>query len=114
MDKKTKDSQEIEDGKTMAILAYFMIVGTLIAWSMNTEKRNRFASFHIRQAIGLDILFILLGILVSGFDSWFITSPFYLFVMVLWGFGLAGAVQGKITYLPFFGNFFQKWLKNIA
>ena len=108
------DKNSIEEGKNMAILAYILIIGTLIAWSMNSEKRNKFASFHIRQAIGLDVIFIIFGVLISGFDTWWITMPFYLFVTVLWGFGLAGAVQGKITYLPFFGDLFQKWLKKIA
>lgn len=107
-----KDS--VESGKNLAILAYIMIVGTLIAWSINSEKKNKFASFHIRQALGLDIVFIVFGILISGFNSWLLTAPFYLFIMVLWGFGLAGAVQGKLTYLPFFGDFFQRWLKKIA
>lgn len=110
----TEKKDPIEDGKSLAILAYVMIIGTLIAWSINSEKKNKFASFHIRQAIGLDLLFIVFGILVTGFDSWIVTTPFYLFVMVLWGFGLAGAVQGKITYLPFFGDLFQKWFKKIA
>lgn len=114
MSENNTTQHEIEEGKTMAILSYVMFVGTLIAWSMNTNHRNRFASFHIRQAIGLDILFILLGVLVSGFDTWFISAPFYLFVMVLWGYGLAGAVMGKIYLMPIFGNFFQKWLRNIA
>jgi|SRR5690625_3285021 len=107
-----KDS--VESGKNLAILAYIMIIGTLIAWSINSEKKNKFASFHIRQALGLDIVFIVFGILISGFNSWLLTAPFYLFIMVLWGFGLAGAVQGKLTYLPFFGDFFQRWLKKIA
>lgn len=110
----TDKKDSIEDGKSLAILAYVLIIGTLIAWSINSEKKNKFASFHIRQALGLDLLFIVFGVLVTGFDSWIVTTPFYLFVMVLWGFGLAGAVQGKITYLPFFGDLFQKWFKKIA
>ena len=53
----------IEEGKTAAITSYILIIGVLIAMSMNGEKKNTFASFHIRQALGLSITFISLGLI---------------------------------------------------
>ena len=38
----------VEEGKTIAITSYILIVGVLIAMSMNSENKNSFASFHIR------------------------------------------------------------------
>lgn len=107
-------NEVVEKGKTKAIIAYFTLIGTLIAWSMNSETKNEFASFHIRQNLGLNALWLLFAILISGFDSWFITLPFYLIFVSLWGFGITGAFQGKLSYIPFFGNYFQKWFKKIA
>jgi len=107
-------NQTVEEGKNLAILAYMTLIGTLVAWSLNSEKRNKFSSFHIRQAIGLDLLWILFAVLISGFDQWFLTLPFYIFCSVLWIFGFIGAVQGKLAYIPFFGNYFQKWFKKLA
>ncbi len=104
----------VKKGKNMAIVAYLTFVGTLIAWSMNTEAKNEFASVHIRQAIGLDLLFLVFAILISGFDRWYVTFPFWLVFIVLWGFGFIGALQGKVAIVPFVGDFFQKWLKKIA
>lgn len=112
--------EEVKEGKKMAILAYITFIGTLVAWSLNSEKKNRFASFHIRQAIGLDILFVVFGTLISGinteaeFPLWMLTFPFWLACMVLWTFGFSGALAGKLAYIPLFGNYFQKWFKKIA
>ena len=43
----------VQDGKTIAIISYITIIGTLIAFIMNQNKHNYFASFHIRQALGI-------------------------------------------------------------
>lgn len=108
------DTDTVKRGKTKAIVAYLTFVGTLIAWSMDQDNKNSFSSFHIRQALGLDLLFLALAILVSGFNRWFITFPFWMVFIILWGFGFFGAISGKITIIPFLGNYFQKWFKKIA
>lgn len=102
-----------ETGKTAAIVAYLTIIGTIIAYFMNNETRNQFASFHIRQALGIHITFYLLGAFVSIFDSWFISFPFYIFIIVLFGYGLVTAIQGEQKEVPILGNSFQKWFSTI-
>ncbi|HLN94911.1 MAG TPA: hypothetical protein VK183_04685 [Flavobacterium sp.] len=101
-------------GKSAAIMAYILIVGVLIALSINTgEDRSKFASFHIRQALGLSIVFVSLGLIVSNFDNWMITASMYIFVGVLWSFGLFSAAAGRMTPVPLLGAFFQKFFKNL-
>ena len=56
----------VEEGKTIAITSYILIVGVLIAMSMNSENKNSFASFHIRQALGISLTFISLGLIISN------------------------------------------------
>ncbi len=102
-----------ENGKTAAIVAYLTIVGTIIAYFMNNDTKNSFASFHIRQALGIHITYFLLGAFVSIFDSWMITFPFYIFIIVLWGYGLMTAIQGEQKEVPFLGNQFQKWFSTV-
>ena len=104
----------IEEGKSTAITSYILIIGVLIAMSMNSENKNPFASFHIRQSLGRSILFISLGMIVSPFGSPQISIAMWVFVSVLWGFGLFGAIKGEMTPVPLLGNFFQKWLKSIS
>ena len=39
--------EEIKEGKTAAIVSYILIVGVLIAFSINSETKNKFAIFFI-------------------------------------------------------------------
>ncbi|WP_378188234.1 hypothetical protein ACE939_07210 [Aquimarina sp. W85] len=98
------------NGRTPAMIAYFTLIGTIVAFYMNQdEKKTSLASFHIRQALGVHISFYILGALVSLFDSWPISSAFYVFILVLWVFGLITALQQEEKPTPILGPFFQQW-----
>ena len=103
----------VEKGKPVAITSYILIVGVLIAWSMNSESKNPFASFHIRQAFGLSVTFIGVGMIISSFETPMVTYPFWIFVMVLWTYGFITAIKGETTPVPLLGGLFQKWFKSI-
>lgn len=101
------------EGKTAAIVAYLTIIGTIIAYFMNNDSKNPFASFHIRQALGIHITYFLLGVLISWFDSWWITGAFWIFIGVLWIYGLVAAIQGERNVVPVLGVKFQEWFSTI-
>lgn len=103
-----------KDGRTTAVVAYITIIGTIIAYFMNLDTKNPFASFHIRQAFGIHITFYLLGVLVGMFNSWLISSAFYIFVFILWGYGLFTAIKGEQRPVPLLGEYFQNWFSTIS
>lgn len=108
-------NHDIEKGKTAAITSYILIIGVLIAMSMNSgEEKNSFASFHIRQALGLSLIFISLGLIISNFDSPMISISMWIFLSVLWTYGIFSAINGETKPIPLLGNYFQKWLGNIS
>lgn len=107
------DKETVQKGKTGAIIAYFTFVGLLIALTMNADNRNEFTAFHIRQSLGLNILFILLGSLVTGFDTWLISAPFYVIFSILWFFAFINMLQNRRQLIPFIGTYCQKWFKKI-
>ena len=100
----------IKQGKTAAIISYILIVGPLISLSMNSENKNLFASFHIRQGLGLTLTFILLGVSISHFESIMVAAPMWVFISVLTVYGIFSAAKGETTPLPLLGKLFQKWL----
>jgi len=104
----------VEEGKLAALTSYVLIVGVLIAMSMNSESKNSFASFHIRQALGISLTFISLGLIISNFDSLMISAPMWISVSVLWSYGIFSAINGTTKPLPILGNYFQKWFKSIS
>ncbi|QEE50877.1 hypothetical protein FUA48_15215 [Flavobacterium alkalisoli] len=104
---------ENNNGKTIAIISYLTIIGTIIAIVQNSETKSPFASFHIRQALGLILTFLALGYPIGYFDSWMVSSAFYLFFFILWVFGFLGAIQGQMALAPIVGPFFQKLFKGL-
>lgn len=103
---------EIEQGKQTAIVSYLTIIGTVIAIFMNSENKNAFASFHIRQALGIFLTFFLLGYPVGYFDSWMVSASFWTFIFILWLFGFMNALNGEQKTVPFLGEFYQKLFKS--
>jgi uncharacterized membrane protein len=108
-------NNKIETGKTAAITSYILGIGVFIAMSMNSgEDKNEFASFHIRQGLGLTLTFISLGLIISNFDSLMISAPMWIFISVLWTYGIFSAIKGETKPVPILGEYFQKWLKSIS
>ena len=107
-------NQDISEGKGLAIVSYLAVIGIIIAYFMNNDKKNPFTSFHIRQSIGLWLMFHLLGFVASSFDSWSVSSAFYIFFSVLFIYGLIGAIGGKAQTVPLLGEQFQKWFSGIG
>lgn len=106
--------ETIEAGKATAITSYILGIGVFIAMSMNAETKNPFASFHIRQGLGISLTFISLGLIISDFDSMAISIPMWIFISVLWGYGVFSAINGETNPMPLLGKYFQKWLSNIS
>lgn len=114
------DQQDIDAGKTIAILSYITLIGWIVAIVMHTSSnpKSRFAAFHLRQSLGLFItLFaaIVTVVIIS------IIMPFLFFLIPLIQLGVVilvilqiiNAVNGKKQGLPLLGDFFEKILSGI-
>jgi len=105
---------DIERGKNAALVSYITIIGSVIAIFMNQEeKKSDFASFHIRQALGIFLTFFLLGYPIGYFNSWMVSSAFWLFIFILWIYGFLGALNGEKKIVPLLGIFYQQFFKNL-
>lgn len=104
----------IDEGKTLGLVAYLTLFGTLIAFFMNQDKKNPFTSFHIRQALGLGILYIMIAFVVSSLDSMMASMSFWIFFSVLYLYGIFGAITGKMNKIPMLGDVFQNLFKSIG
>ena len=106
------ENRSVEDGKTLAMVSYLTYIGTIIAFILNNEKKNEFAAFHLRQAVGLGIIFLLVELLTAFSFHGILKSTFYIFLLVLWFIGFIGAINGEYKKVPILGDAFQKWFKN--
>ena len=99
--------QVLSDGKNVAIIAHITLIGWIIALIMNSNNKNEFASFYIRQMLGLMIVAFLLSFVPML--GWFLN----LGMIVLWIISLMGAFEGQKKLVPILGEYFQDWFKSV-
>ncbi|HLQ99733.1 MAG TPA: hypothetical protein VK102_05100 [Sphingobacterium sp.] len=104
----------IAEGKTIAVVAYLTIIGLIAAFVMNNEKKNTFASYHIRQSLGLALTGLALSVIsIIPFLGWVIAIFGSIFLFVLWVMGLLSALGGKQKPVMLLGEMYQEWFKGI-
>ena len=93
------------DGKTKAIVAHITLIGWIIALVINSNEKDEFASYYIRQLLGL----YLVGLVLSFIPilGWLLN----IVVFVFWIMSLIGAVQNEKKETPLVGKYFQDWFK---
>ena len=112
------NSNSIEEGKTIAIISYITIVGLIIAIVMNKDKNNEFAQYHIRQSLGIILLYVVVWMvfLIISTVIYFplLSTIIYLGLLVLWILGVITALQGEKKAVPLVGEHFQKWFHSVG
>ncbi len=99
-----------EQGKTRAIVAHITLIGWIIAVVQNGENKDEYASFYIRQMLGLVLMGIVGSILaIIPIIGWLI----YLGIIALWVLSLVWAAEGEKKELPILGAQFQEWFKSL-
>lgn len=101
--------ESAREGKTTAIVAYFTLVGALIAITMNLEPKHAFARFHTRQAFGLHLIFLGLALFLSVWFNKYAWYGLYAGYMACWLYGFLGAIGNREQAVPVLGPYFQKW-----
>ncbi|MBT8271394.1 MAG: YtxH domain-containing protein [Flavobacteriaceae bacterium] len=104
----TEDAKEVfSDGKNVAIIAHLTVIGWVIALIMNSNNKTEFASFYIRQMLGLMLVSIILYFIpVIGWLA-------NILVFVLWVISLVGAIGGEKKETIVLGKQFQEWFKSL-
>lgn len=108
------DNYTIKEGKTIAIISYITWIGTLVAFFMNNEKRNPFAAFHIRQALGITLFSMVNSVFLLRYIGFWASGFIGVGLFILLIIGLVGAIQGEEKKIPLFGDIFQDWFKGIV
>jgi uncharacterized membrane protein len=95
--------EEIQQGKTMAIVAYILFFIPLL---MDDMRKNKFVMFHTEQSLANFILAVIISILGSltclGFFLGFVPLVFCII-------GIINAANGEIKPLPVIGQYAEKF-----
>lgn len=108
------DTSIANEGKNIAMIAYITIIGLIIAFVMNNEKKNEFARFHIRQSLGLALSGLALGIIgMIPILGWIVYFVGIFILLYMWIVGLMNAINSKEKTVPFLGDKYAEWFKNL-
>ena len=101
-----------ENDKLAAILAYLTPIGLIIALLMN-KKKNPFASFHIKQAMGIVLCGFIVSLIYKILPSGGISAIANFGLAILWIIGIYNAITEKQKPVPLLGKKFEDWFKNL-
>ncbi len=97
-----------------AVIAYLTIIGLIAAFVMNSEKKDHFVQYHIRQMLGLCVASLALYVVgLIPFVGWLVSLVGSLFLLYLWLMGLLNAVNKKEAPVPILGEKFNEWFKAV-
>lgn len=102
------------DAKTKAIVSHIFLIGWIIALVINMNQKEEFASFYIRQVLGLMAAGFVLSFInvipILGQAIWIIGS---IILFIFWLMSLIWSISGEMKTVPWFGHLFQDWFKSL-
>jgi uncharacterized membrane protein len=117
------------DGKTKAIISHVTFIGLIVAFVLNSSEKDEYASFYIRQQLGLTLSMIVLAVsftvlgiicgvvpiigMIVDILLLLVFLVVWLGAFVFWILSLIYSIQGEQKALPVVGSYFQEWFKSI-
>lgn len=104
----------MEQNKLIGIVAYITLIGLIIAFILNSTNKDPFASFHIRQSLGIFATSIVISLFaVVPFIGWVLAIVASLLILVMWIMGLISAIGGEMKPVPVLGEKFEEWFQAV-
>ena len=95
------------DAKTKAIVSHLFGIGWIIALVVNMNNKEEYASYYIRQNLGIIIISIALSIInVIPLLGWIVGVIGGLLLFVFWLMSLIWSIQGEMKPIPWLGEQF--------
>lgn len=102
------------NAKVKAIVSHLFLIGWIISLLVNMNEKEEFASFYIRQVLGIMItgfafsllnVFPLIGNMISALAG--------IVLFVFWIMSLIWAINGEMKTIPWIGEYFQDWFRSL-
>jgi len=107
------NEETVSEGKIAAIISHFWVIGLIIAFVMNLNKKNSFTSFYVRQNVGLNLAQFLNGLIIVEFLGSTAGLIVGVLLFICWFISLFGAFKGEEKLVPYIGEYFQNWFQGI-
>jgi len=102
------------DSKAKAIISHLTLVGWIIALVINMNQKEEYASFYIRQNLGLMVAgFIVSFLHVIPVLGTIVAGICYAILFIFWLMSLIWSITDVMKPVPWFGKNFQDWFKSL-
>ncbi|MBI4647797.1 MAG: hypothetical protein HY738_14710 [Bacteroidia bacterium] len=109
------------ENRFAAVFGYITIFAWPVALIFHFMRRTGTSACHLRQSLGVHILWVLLFLLQTLFTYIpflgkhfnFLIPLLFIILLFLWSVGLIRALSGKTKPVPFVGKFLQDKFKFI-
>ena len=95
-------------GRTKAIIAYLTFIGMLIAYSMNRDQRDPFATWHIKNMFGL-VLGQFIFLILDNYLNDLLYGLVFGALFLAWLFSIVMALTNQKKGIPVLSEKFQQW-----
>ena len=100
------------DAKTKAIVSHVFLIGWVIALVINMNQKEEYASYYIRQNLGLLLVGFALSIIAPiPLIGWIIGTVGGIVFFIFWLMSLIWSISGEMKPIPWLGLQFQDWFK---
>jgi uncharacterized membrane protein len=102
--------------KNIALIAHFPFIGWIVSIILyyQQDNKNAFASFYLRQTLGIYLFNLAVDIVLVGiFKMGFLVTPIQLTVFVAVVYSFIKCINDSEEPLPLLGEKFQEWFKNL-
>jgi zinc transporter ZupT len=89
--------------KIKSLLAHLTPLGWIIAFALNSFKKDEITGFYLRQSLGLFLFFLVTRLI----PEYYIVVWGFLFLF--WVLSFVGAIKQTHEPIPLFGTHFQRW-----
>jgi uncharacterized membrane protein len=93
--------------KAKAIISHLTIIGWVVALVFNEREKDPFASFYIRQMLGMYLILLIANIIPI------VNVIVSIVVFAFWLISLINAVDDKFYKFPWVGDYFQDIFKTL-
>jgi hypothetical protein len=102
------------DAKTKAIISHIFLVGWVIALVINMNQKEEYASYYIRQNLGLMIIGFIIGFVnVIPILGQIISVVAGIVLFIFWLMSLIWSITDVMKPVPWLGTQFQEWFKSL-
>jgi uncharacterized membrane protein len=114
MDQRNQTEKQTNNVVVVSAIAYLTLVGWFIAIFFLNKPKDPLADFHIRQALGINLLLLACGIVfIIPVLGWVVGAFGYFLALVLWILGIISAIRGEEKEVPLLGEKFQEWFQGL-